>query len=271
MIRVSTGRSRVAEAFARARQRGRAAFIPYLCAGDPDLSTSAALLAALGAGPADIIELGIPYSDPLADGPTIAASAQRALEAGTTLRDAIELAAGVQRAGGPPVLMFTYFNPVMQFGIESFADALLAAGACGAIVPDIPLEETDALRDAFVPRGLVLPLLIAPTTPLARAEAIAAKSDGFVYLVSRLGVTSAFKEPDFGWIAERVAALRRVTNEPLAIGFGISRAEHVRRAFEVADGAIIGSALIDSYAGTRGQEAVARVRAFVANILAEIG
>ena len=155
---------------------------------------------------------------------------------------------------------------MLQYGIERFADALVAAGACGAIVPDVPLEETDALRKAFAPRGLALPLLIAPTTPPARAAAIAAASEGFVYLVSRLGVTSASKEPDFAWIAARVAALRGATALPLAIGFGISSAEHIRRAYEIADGAIVGSALIDAYAGTDGEEAVARVRAFLTRL-----
>jgi tryptophan synthase alpha chain len=122
------------------------------------------------------------------------------------------------------------------------------------------------LRAAFEPRGLVLPLLVAPTTPAARAETIAKASSGFVYLVSRLGVTSASKEPDFAWIAERVAALRRVTDLPLAIGFGISTAAHVRRASEIADGAIVGSALIDAYVGHDPSEAAGRVRAFLTGL-----
>ncbi len=266
MTEATSGTARLAAAFARAKTQGRGALIPYLCAGDPDRATSAGLLAALGPAGADIIELGIPYGDPLADGPTIAAAAQRAIDGGTTLDDALGLAAQAARDGAPPILAFTYFNPVLQYGIERFADALVAAGACGAIVPDVPLEETDALRKAFAPRGLALPLLIAPTTPPARAAAIAAASEGFVYLVSRLGVTSASKEPDFAWIAARVAALRGATALPLAIGFGISSAEHIRRAYEIADGAIVGSALIDAYAGTDGEEAVARVRAFLTRL-----
>ena len=262
----ATGIARVAAAFARAKNAGRGALIPYVCAGDPDRATSAAILAALGPAGSDIIELGIPYGDPLADGPTIAAAAQRAIDGNMTFEDALALAAQAQREGAPPILMFTYYNPVLQYGLERFAADLAEYGICGAIVPDVPLEESDGLRAAFARRRLALPLLVAPTTPAARAQAIAAASSGFIYIVSRLGVTSAAKEPDFEWIAARVEALRKATATPLAIGFGISRAAHVRRAAEIADGAIVGSALIDSYAGTSGSEAVARVRAFLAGL-----
>jgi tryptophan synthase alpha chain len=164
--------------------------------------------------------------------------------------------------------MFTYCNPVVQFGLERFADALCAAGIAGAIVPDLPLEETGALRTAFAPRGLALPLLIAPTTPLDRAVEIAEASDGFVYLVSRLGVTSAERGPDLDWIASRIAQLRGRTARPIAAGFGISSAEHVGAVCAHADGVIVGSALIDAYAGTFGAEATARVAHLVADMRA---
>jgi tryptophan synthase alpha chain len=259
----TTGLARVRAAFARAKALGRGALVPYLCAGDPDRATSAKLLAAAVAAGSDVIELGIPYGDPLADGPTIAAAAQRALDAGTTIADAIELAATVD---GPPVIMFTYLNPILQFGLERFADALVARGIAGAIVPDVPLEESDAIRLAFAPRGLAFPQLIAPTTPPARADALARASDGFTYLVSRLGVTGAKKEPDFAWIGERVAALRRASDTPLAIGFGIATRAHVRSACAIADGAIVGSALIDAYVGTAGDEAAERVRSFLVDL-----
>ncbi len=266
-VDTQSGIARLAAAFARAKEAGRGALIPYLCAGDPDRETSAAMLAMLGAAGADIVELGIPYGDPLADGPTIAAAAQRSLDAGTTIDGAIALAANAARGGAPPILMFTYFNPVLQFGLDRFADALVAGGICGAIVPDVPLEESAAIREAFAPRGLALPLLIAPTTPEPRARAIAAASEGFVYLVSRLGVTSASQGPDFAWIAERARMLREVTSTPLAIGFGISTAAHVREAHGISDGAIVGSALIDAYAGTSGGEAVERARRAVIALL----
>jgi tryptophan synthase alpha chain len=154
----------------------------------------------------------------------------------------------------------------LQYGLARFAAALAERGIAGAIVPDVPLEETDDIRAAFAPHGLAFPQLVAPTTPPARAEALARASEGFTYLVSRLGVTGAKKEPDFGWIAARVAALRRASDTPLAIGFGIATAEHVRLACAIADGAIVGSALIDAYAGTSGDAAAERVRAFVATL-----
>ncbi len=225
------------------------------------------MLAACGET-ADILELGIPYGDPLADGPTIAAASGRALDAGTTVDDALELAANALRGGGPPIVMFTYFNPIVQYGLERFAAALAHAGASGAIVPDVPLEETGAIRAAFAPFDLVLPLLVAPTTPPARAATIARASEGFTYLVSRLGVTGAHRGPDFAWIAERVRTLRQVSPLPLAVGFGISSPEHVRRTCAIADGAIVASALIDAYGETSGAEAVACTRTFLQRLWA---
>ena len=210
--------------------------------------------------------VGIPYGDPLADGPTIAASAQRALAGGTTLGGVLAAMARAERDGAPPLIAFTYVNLVVQYGLERFADGLVAAGAAGAIVPDIPLEETAELRALFRARGLALPLLVAPTTPAARAQEIARVSEGFVYLVSRLGVTGAKREPDYSWIADRVASLRRATAQPLAVGFGLSTAEHVRRAWDVADGAIVGSALIDAYASAPAGEAVERATAYIATL-----
>jgi len=257
-----TGVKRIAAAFAGAKGERRAALIPYLCAGDPDAATTAAILAAI-APYSDVIEVGIPYGDPLADGPTIAAAAQRALDAGMTIDGALALAKGASSETGLPILLFTYVNPIVQYGLERFADALVAADAAGAIVPDVPLEETATIRAAFEPRGLALPLLVAPTTPLDRAAAISEASDGFIYLVSRLGVTSAHREPDFAWIAGRVAELRTRTAKPIAVGFGIATPDHVRRVAEVADGAIVGSALIDACAGASGAEAARRAAAFL--------
>lgn len=254
---VPSGVARIEAAFRVAKSEGRGVLIPYLCAGDPNAQTCAAMLAAMSEAGVDIIELGIPYGDPLADGPTIAAAAQRALDGGMTFEGALDLAR--QAAYAPvPVLMFTYLNPVVAYGVERFADTLLAIGIAGAIVPDVPLEETGALRAAFGSRGLALPLLIAPTTPLERAVEIAEASDGFVYLVSRLGVTSAALGPDLDWIAARVTQLRERTKRPIAVGFGISTPEHVHAVCTHADGAIVGSALIDAYAGTLGAEATAR-------------
>ncbi len=243
----ATGIDRVAGALAAAKTARGGALIPYLCAGDPDLATTERLMLELGAAGADVIELGIPYGDPLADGPTIAASAQRALNRGATTVGALAAAGRAIAAGAPPVLAFTYVNPVVQYGNERFADALVTHGFAGALVPDIPLEETETLRALFAARGLVLPLLVAPTTPPERAATIARASSGFTYLVSRLGVTAATVEPVFGPLRSRVAALRAVSELPLAVGFGIATPEQVARACDLADAAIVGSALIDAY------------------------
>lgn len=259
---------RIAEAFERAKRERRVAFIPYVMAGDPDLATTGAVIRALAEAGADVVELGVPYSDPLADGPTIAAAGARALENGTRLSDVLELA---QRCGANvPLLLFTYFNPIYQFGIGTFAEQAAAIGIAGAIVPDCSLEESLDLRVALQRHGLEMPLLVAPSTKRERAARVAEASSGFVYVVSRLGVTGAGKTPNFAPLRARLAMLREITEKPLAVGFGVSRAEDVREVGPLADGVIVGSALINSYAGTRGEEAVRRVHGFVAPLIAEV-
>lgn len=256
-------RERIAAVFERAREQRRGALIPYLVCGDPNLDTTDAVIAAITAAGADIIELGIPYSDPIADGPSIAAAAKRALDGGTTIDDALAVAQRAGRAGAAPILFFTYLNPILQYGLQRFAEAARSAGACGAIVPDVPIEEMGPVREVFDRFGLALPLLVAPTTPLERAVTIAGQSDGFVYVVSRMGVTSAKREPDLRWIAARVNALRARTDRPIAVGFGIATPAHVRAVVHEADGAIVGSALIDVLAGLRGAGAAAAAERYI--------
>jgi tryptophan synthase alpha chain len=258
------------EAFARARTERRAALIAYVVAGDPDRATTLAVLDALTAAGVDLIELGIPYGDPLADGPTIAAAGQRALEGGMRMHDALELAGEARARGSAPILAFTYVNPVDRFGAERFAREARDAGLVGAIVPDVPLEELDAFAPPLRAAGLAIPLLIAPTTPAARAERLAAASTGFIYLVSRLGVTGARREPDVAWIEAAVRRLRPATRVPLTVGFGISTPAHAAAIGAVADGVIVGSALIDAYAGTRGDEAAQRAGAYAASLRAAL-
>ena len=244
------------------RERPRCAFIPYVMAGDPDLATTEAMHRGDRAAGADAIELGIPYSDPLADGPTIAAAgAARARESGTRPR---RRAAGCVRrraADARRSLLFTYFNPVDQYGAERFAPTLRATPARAArSFPISRWKSRRQLRAALHARGLEMPLLVAPSTPRERAARIAAASDGFVYVVSRLGVTGSRHDARF-----RAAATRNsqrcasVTEKPLAVGFGLSRAADVRAIAPFADGVIVGSALIDAYAGAAGEDAVARV------------
>jgi len=257
----------VQSAFARAKRERRVAFVPYLMAGDPDLATTEMLLDALTSAGADVIELGVPYSDPLADGPTIASAGARALAGGTRLSDVLALAARCS-ARCAPMLIFTYFNPIDRFGISRFARETAAAGAAGAIVPDVALEESGELRDALRAESLAMPLLVAPSTPRERAARIAAASSGFVYVVSRLGVTGASAAPKLDTLRVQLAMLRELTQEPLAVGFGLHRATDVRDVAPFADGVVVGSALVDAYAGSRGADAARRVTEFVAPLLA---
>jgi len=252
--------------FARAAGERRVAFIPYIMAGDPDVETTALLLEELTRAGAGAIELGIPYGDPLADGPTVAAAGARALARGVRVDDVLSIVRQAVARGCSPIVLFSYFNPIYQYGIDNFARAAADAGVAGVIVPDVALEETGALRLALADRGLAMPLLVAPSTPAPRAERIAAAATGFVYVVSRLGVTGADATQDMAPLREHIAALRDVTDTPLAVGFGISRAEQVRAVSAFADGFVVGSALIDAYAGTAGTDAVRCVRRFVAEL-----
>lgn len=251
--------------FAAARERHAPAIIPYVMAGDPDLETTREILLALTDAGASAIELGVPYGDPLADGPTIAASGMRALQNGTRIADVLQLVRDVAGRSAP-IVLFAYFNPVYQYGIARFADEAREAGVAGAIVPDVALEESLELRRALAERGIAMPLLVAPTTKRERMERIAAESTGFVYVVSRLGVTGAGSAPDFTPLLEQVARLRTVTEKPLAVGFGISNAAHVHAVRDNVDGVIVGSALIDAYSGTRGEEAASRAALFLRDL-----
>ncbi len=233
-------------------------------AGDPDLETTEAMVRALAIAGAAAVELGVPYGDPLADGPTIAAAGQRALANGVTLRDVLTLAGRLGRE--IPVVLFTYFNPVYRHGIEAFARDAAAAGAAGAIVPDLSLEEIDPLCEALARNGLAMPLLVAPTTTRERAVRIAERASGFIYVVSRLGVTGAGSAPDAEPLRKQITMLRDVTTKALAVGFGISTADQVRAIAPLVDGFIVGSALIDAYAGARGKEAVERVERLSASL-----
>lgn len=241
--------------FARTRREGRAALIAYIMAGDPDVATTAAIIDALGASGVDCIELGVPYGDPLADGPTIAAAGQRALERGMRMADTIAIARDAHARGSVPIVLFTYVNPVDRYGCERFARDAADAGVAGVLVPDVPLEELPSFAPPLRARGLAVPLMIAPTTPPARASRIAAASGGFLYIVSRLGVTGARREPDVAAIASSVTEMRAVTALPLAVGFGISTPAHVAAIGAFADGIIVGSALIDAIAGRSGDDA----------------
>jgi tryptophan synthase alpha chain len=250
----------IAESFERCRSMGRAALIPYLMAGDPTLDVSATLIAAVVDAGADLVEIGIPYSDPLADGLTIQAAGQRALRAGATFDAVLEMVRGLDRSKiVAPLLAFTYYNPLFVRGLARSARDLARAGFSGAIVPDLPLEEAEAAAASFSSEGVGLTLLVAPTTPQARAKAIAAASSGFVYVVSRLGVTGARASLSTD-VADLVASVRPLTAKPLAVGFGVSTPAQAAAIARIADGVVVGSALVDcvARAGTGREAGAAR-------------
>jgi tryptophan synthase alpha chain len=236
----TTGTQRIADAFASAH--GRAALMPYLMAGFPSLEQSIAIGEACVRGGADLLELGVPYSDPLADGPVIHEAGTRALAAGASVGGVLEVA----RALSPsvPVVLMCYANMVFAPGLEAFLERLAQSGACGLIVPDLPLEEADGVRDACEERGLALVPLVAPTTPPERLHAIGAGARGFLYTVSVVGTTgerAAMQER----IAEVVARAKASTDVPVALGFGISTPAQALQAAEAgADGVIVGTRLV---------------------------
>jgi tryptophan synthase alpha chain len=230
--------------FAWLRQQGRCALMPFLVAGDPDLQQTRRTLLALQDAGADLIELGIPYSDPLADGPVIQAAAGRALAAGTTPGAVLDLLASLGGRLEVPVVLFTYSNPLLNRGMEAFCQQAGAAGAAGLVVPDLPLEEAEKLSPIAAAHGLDLVLLVAPTTPASRMARIHAASRGFTYLVSVTGVTGMRSSLEQR-VEPLLGQLRALPGPPVAVGFGISgpeQAAQVRRWG--ADGAIVGSALV---------------------------
>lgn len=233
---------RIGEAFGVARGEGRAALMPYMMAGYPDRETSLAVAAAYVESGADLIELGVPFSDPLADGPTIHAAATAALEAGATLETALEVCESV--SARVPVVLMAYVNMVLaQGGAAAFARRAADAGAAGAIVPDLPLGEAEDVREAFAEAGLALVPLLAPTTSAERRARICAVAKGFVYVVSTVGTTGERDELPPG-LTELVEATSANTEVPVAVGFGIGTPEQAAQVGAVADGVIVGSRLV---------------------------
>ena len=228
-------------AFRRCRDERRAAFIPFLMAGDPDLPTTERLMGALAAGGADLIELGVPFSDPIADGPVNQAAATRALAAGTTVSGILELVARNRDRLGVPIVLFTYFNPLHARGVERFAEQAAASGVDGVLCVDLPPEEAAASYiPALAAQGVDTIFLIAPTSDRDRVERIAAASTGFVYYVSRTGVTGE-RRALAAELAPEIKRLRRRVRLPLAVGFGISTPEQVAAVGDLADGVVVGA------------------------------
>jgi len=265
--RRATEAGRIREAFEALRREGRRGFVPYITAGDPDLETTRALIVELARAGATLIELGVPFSDPVADGPTIQRASERALRHGFGLADVLQTLAEARAETGVPVILFSYFNPLLQFGVERLGEEARRAGADGVLATDLVPEESADFNAALARHGLDQIFLVAPTTSDARLQLIAERASGFIYAVSRAGVTGA--RESLSAEAERlVARVRRVSDLPVAVGFGISTREQVADTWRYADAAVVGSALVAEIEKHAGQpDLVARVGSFARSLL----
>lgn len=261
---MSALRNRFAETFAKTKAEGRAALVTFVMAGDPDLSTCREVLLGLPAAGADVVELGMPFSDPMADGPIIQAAGQRALSQGHTMAQTLALARDF-RALHPdiPLLLMGYFNPVFIYGVEAFARDAHAAGLDGVLIVDVPFEEERELRPALEAQGLALIPLVAPTTPAERMKTtLTHVKQGFVYTVAVTGITGG-QSAEPSAVAPLIATLRQATTLPVALGFGVKTPEQAANLGRLADGVVVGSSLVQTLADTG---SAARALAFVAQL-----
>ena len=248
--------SRLSATFARLRQTGERAFVPFVTCGDPDLQITRDLaLAYLDAG-ADVLEIGIPFTDPLADGPTIQRASERALKAGTTMDDAFDLISQLRAQTESPLVPMTYINPVYRIGFDAFAARCAAVGADGVIISDLPPEAGAEWIEAGRKHGVDTIFLVAPTSDKARLQSVAQSASGFIYAVARLGVTGAKTDvpPEIG---ELVSSLKSITETPICAGFGFGQADQIRRTLGETslDGIVVASALIDKFENAFGSPA----------------
>jgi len=238
--------SRIESAFSKAKSEGRSTFVSYVCAGDPDIETSLEVCRALIDSGVDVMELGVPFSDPLADGLTNQLAAQRALDSGTTQADVFELVRKVRRENDEvPIVFYTYYNLMFSNGLEQYIMEAKDAGVDGLLVLDLPPEEAEEHLAACEKVGMDTVFLIAPTTPTDRVGYIAKHATGFIYYVSRTGVTGV-REDLADDLGEMVGMIREVTDKPLVVGFGVSKQEQVRAICELADGVVVGSAIVNT-------------------------
>jgi tryptophan synthase alpha chain len=258
--------SRIASTFERLQHEQRKALIPFVTAGDPDPKAAVPLMHALVAGGADVIELGVPFSDPMADGPVIQRSSERALKHGVSLRDVMGYVSEFRKTNGEtPVVLFGYANPIEAMGVERFADAAKAAGADGVLIVDYPPEEAGTIVKLLDARGLDTIFLLSPTTTEERLQQVAALGRGYLYYVSLKGVTGA-ANIDLTDVASRLKRIRAHTKLPVGVGFGIRDAETARRVASIADAVVIGSRLVQEIEGSRPEEIDSRVTAFLRGV-----
>jgi tryptophan synthase alpha chain len=255
--------SRLADTFTRLRAAGRTGLVTYTTAGDPDLARSAEILLALDRSGADVLEVGVPFSDPLADGPVIQRATERALIAGGSLRTALKLIAQIRPLVAAPIVVFSYANPMLRLGVDAFARQAAAAGVDGVLALDLPIEEAGDFRETLATYGIDTIFLLSPTTTDARISKAAELGRGFLYGISRLGVTGARDQVESGARA-LVNRIRALSSMPIALGFGISRPEHVAEVGTFADAAVVGSALVSVIAESNGApDLIARVEEYV--------
>ncbi|MCU0870596.1 MAG: tryptophan synthase subunit alpha [Burkholderiales bacterium] len=258
--------SRIPAVFAALAQGGRKALIPFITAGDPDKAATVPLMHALAAAGADIIELGVPFSDPMADGPTIQRSSERALKHGTSLRDCLGFAAEFRRTDPrTPVVLMGYANPIEAMGYDAFATAAAEAGVDGVLVVDYPPEESAGLHAKLQARGIDSIFLLSPTSVDARMDGVARLASGYVYYVSLKGVTGA-AHIDLGEVSTRVPQIRERVKLPVGVGFGIRDGATARSVAAVSDAVVIGSRLVQEIEGSPRDEVVERIRALVTDI-----
>ena len=259
---------RISRTFERLRQSHERALIPYVTAGDPDLEMTKTLVREMVRHGGDIIEIGVPFSDPLADGPIIQRASQRALQAGTTVRRLLQMVRELRPDIDAPLVLMTYFNPIYRYGEAAFVSDALAAGVDGIIVPDLPPEEAQTLRDLTNGTPLDMIFLAAPTSTPARLALIAEASRGFIYYVSRLGTTGVRSQLSDD-LQAMLSQLRSTTAKPLTVGFGVSTPEHVRLVAEMADGVVVASAILQLLEDITDRDAkLAQVTDFIAALKA---
>ncbi len=258
--------SRIDTTFAALRQKQETALIPFLTAGDPDIATTAKLIRTLAANGADLIELGVPFSDPMADGPTIQAASERALAAGATVTKVLQLVAEVRTDCQVPLVLMGYYNPIFRYGAERFAKDAAAAGVDGLLLVDLPPEEVGEISAVMQAAGIALITLLAPTTPPERMQRLAAAAEGYLYYVSMTGVTGTQKITPAD-IKAAVENIQGMTDVPVGVGFGISTVEDAKAVGEFADGVVVGSALVKIIAEfAQSEELLPRVGRFIAEL-----
>lgn len=261
----------ISQHFEYLRAQKQCALIPFITAGDPDLENTAEALRILAASGADFIELGVPYSDPLADGPVIQAAATRALKQGTRLIHVLEMAQSVTRSLRSPIILFTYYNPILNLGVQHFLKRVAVAGIKGLVIPDLPLEESQNLLRYAEQEGIEVTLLVTPNSSPERIQAIARQSHGFIYLVSVTGVTGMRSQVQTR-VKDVLSQIRSVTNKPIGVGFGISSPEQARQMQQWgADAVIVGSAFVQRLGETTPYRGLRAIQEFCSDLKASIG